>query len=146
MDEIWINYCRMLVGFGMKEFVVVTDLRCDHLKEPLIKETPSKISKVSRTAKPLPSNKGKALSKRPPTKTNKCKEKIDGLLDIVECDYRATMFLKNLKDKTIPKKYKEQLCLVWFVYSIILTRDVNKVIKDDLMKLAEDFEKFNNYP
>ncbi|KAF3632975.1 hypothetical protein FXO38_25836 [Capsicum annuum] len=82
MDEIWINYCGMLVYFGLKDFHIVTGLRCDHPKEPLIKETSYKRSKASRTAKPRPSNKGMALSQRPPTKTNKCKEKIDGLLDI----------------------------------------------------------------
>ncbi|KAF3645218.1 putative glycerol-3-phosphate 2-O-acyltransferase 6-like [Capsicum annuum] len=59
--------------------------------------------------------------------------------------YRANKLLKHLKNKTIPKKYKEQLCLVWFAHSVILARDVNKVIENDLLKLAEDFEKFNYY-
>ncbi|KAF3669717.1 putative glycerol-3-phosphate 2-O-acyltransferase 6-like [Capsicum annuum] len=59
---------------------------------------------------------------------------------------RATMLLQYLKDKSIPKKYKEKLCLVWFSHFVIIARDINKVIKDDLLELAEDLEKFNNYP
>ncbi|KAM3326364.1 hypothetical protein P3S67_001490 [Capsicum chacoense] len=49
------------------------------------------------------------------------------------------------KDKAIPKKYKKQLCLFWFVHYVILGRDVNKVIEDDLLDLVEDLKKFNNY-
>ncbi|KAF3666412.1 hypothetical protein FXO38_09081 [Capsicum annuum] len=41
-------------------------------------------------------------------------------------------------DKTIPKHYMEQFCLVWFAHSVILARDINKVIEDDL--LAWSFE------
>ncbi|KAF3626922.1 putative glycerol-3-phosphate 2-O-acyltransferase 6-like [Capsicum annuum] len=63
MDEIWINYCDMPICFGIKEFAIVTGLRCDRPKEPLIKEMPHKNSKESRTTKPPLLNKGKALSK-----------------------------------------------------------------------------------
>ncbi|KAF3661648.1 hypothetical protein FXO37_12828 [Capsicum annuum] len=52
----------------------------------------------------------------------------------------------DLEDKTIPKQYREKLCLVWFVHSVILAKDVRKVIEDDLLVLADDFEKFNDYP
>ncbi|KAM3379751.1 hypothetical protein P3S68_012165 [Capsicum galapagoense] len=52
----------------------------------------------------------------------------------------------HLEDKTIPEQYKEQLCLVWFAHSVILARDVNNVIEDNLLAHAEDFDKFNNYP
>ncbi|KAH0639780.1 hypothetical protein KY285_036366 [Solanum tuberosum] len=41
MDEIWINYCDMSVCFGMKEFAIVTGLRC----HPLSKVTPFKKSR-----------------------------------------------------------------------------------------------------
>ncbi|KAF3621025.1 hypothetical protein FXO37_33012 [Capsicum annuum] len=66
MDETWINYYGMPIYFGMREFAIVTCLRCDRPKKPLIKETPRKKSKASRTTKPPPLNKGKALSKQPP--------------------------------------------------------------------------------
>ncbi|KAF3634418.1 putative glycerol-3-phosphate 2-O-acyltransferase 6-like [Capsicum annuum] len=66
MDESWINYCGMPVYFGIKEFAIVTGLRCDLPKKPLIKETPHKKSKASRTPKTPPSNEGKA-----PTNTRK---------------------------------------------------------------------------
>ncbi|KAH0633613.1 hypothetical protein KY284_036399 [Solanum tuberosum] len=41
MNEIWINYCDMSVCFGMKEFAIVTGLRC----HPLSKVTPFKKSR-----------------------------------------------------------------------------------------------------
>ncbi|KAH0746449.1 hypothetical protein KY285_008106 [Solanum tuberosum] len=44
MDEIWINYCGMPVYFGMKEFAIVTELRCHPPSEPL--------PKVARLRKP----------------------------------------------------------------------------------------------
>ncbi|KAF3649963.1 hypothetical protein FXO37_18709 [Capsicum annuum] len=56
------------------------------------------------------------------------------------------MLLEDIKDKSIPKKYNEKLCLVMFAHSIILARDVYKVIEDDLLEFADDFEKFKNYP
>ena len=67
-------------------------------------------------------------------------------MDIAGRGYKDNKLIKHLKDKTISKQYKEKLCLVWFFHSVILARGVNKVIEDDLLKLAEDFEKFNNYP
>ncbi|KAF3682566.1 hypothetical protein FXO38_01232 [Capsicum annuum] len=146
MDTIWINYGGMPVCFSLTKFSTVIGLRYDHLEEPLIKETPHKSSTTSRIAKPPPPNRGKALSQRLSTKTNKCKKKINVLLNIVGHGYKAYKLIKNLKDKTISKKYDEKLCLAWFTHSVISVRDVNKVIEDDLLKLAEDFEKFNNYP
>ncbi|KAM3358374.1 hypothetical protein P3S68_021305 [Capsicum galapagoense] len=119
MDEIWINYCGMPVCFGLQEFTLVTGLRCHHPEGP----PPRKRSKA-----------------------RKCKEKIDGLFDIARRGYKALDLLTDLRDKTIPEKYREQLCLVWFAHSIILARDVNKVLEDDLLARAEDFDKFNNYP
>ncbi|KAM3202905.1 hypothetical protein P3L10_030531 [Capsicum annuum] len=104
MDEIWINYCGMPIYFGLKEFAIVTGLICDHPEEPLIKETPQKGS-------------------------SKLKGKKDGLLGIVECSiYKAADLMADLEDKDIPKHCREKLCLVWFVYSVLLARDVRKVI------------------
>ncbi|KAF3649263.1 hypothetical protein FXO37_19042 [Capsicum annuum] len=120
------------------------EMRCPI--EPFIKETPRKRSMVSRTTKAPPSNRGKALTKQPTTKTNKHKEKIDGLLEITGRSYKTVNLIEDLKDKTIPKQYREKLCFVWFAHSIILARDVNKDIEDDLLALAKDFEKFNDYP
>ncbi|KAF3638755.1 hypothetical protein FXO38_23072 [Capsicum annuum] len=95
-----------------------------------------KKSKESRTIKPPPSNRRKALSQIPPTKTNKRKEKIDRLLDIAGHRYKSNKLIKHLKGKTISKKYKEQLCLFWFAHSVILARDINKFIQDDLLKVV----------
>ena len=124
MDEIWINYYGMSFCFGLQEFAIVMGLRCHRPEEPPIaKGTPCKSSKA-----------------------RKRKEKIDGLFDIARCGYKASDLLTDLEDKTIPEQYREQLCLVWFAHSVILARDVNKVIEDYLLARAEDFDKFNNYP
>ncbi|KAF3626078.1 hypothetical protein FXO37_30527 [Capsicum annuum] len=109
--------------FGLEEFAIVVGLRCHHPEEPPIaKGTPCKRSKSSKR-----------------------KKKIDGLFDIARRGNKASDLLTDLMDKTIPKEYMEQLCLVWFTHSVILERDVSKVIEDDLLARAEDFDKFNNY-
>ncbi|KAM3202204.1 hypothetical protein P3L10_029828 [Capsicum annuum] len=124
MDKIWINYCGMPVCFGLQEFDIVTGLRYHHPKEPPIaKGRPRKRSKVRKRM-----------------------EKINELFDIARRVYKALDLLTDLMDKTIPKQYKEQLCLAWFAHLVILARDVNKVMEDDLLARAKDFDKFNNYP
>ncbi|KAF3618228.1 hypothetical protein FXO38_33555 [Capsicum annuum] len=126
----------MPICFGLKEFDIVTGLRCDRPEESLTKETPRIRSKESKTAKPPPpSNRRKALSKTPP----------NGLLDFAGHSYKIVDLIEDLKDKTIPKQYRDKLCLVWFAYFVILVRDIKKVIEDDLLALADDFEKFNDY-
>ncbi|KAM3326322.1 hypothetical protein P3S67_001448 [Capsicum chacoense] len=107
--------------FPISMVSIVTGLRCHRPEEPLIKETPHKGS-------------------------NKFKRKKYGLLGIVGHSYKADDLMVDLEDKNIPKEYKEKLCLVWFVHSVLLSRDVRKVIQDDLLVLADDFEKFNDYP
>ncbi|KAM3397828.1 hypothetical protein P3S68_001342 [Capsicum galapagoense] len=121
MDEVWINYSGMSVCFGLKKFAIMTDLRCDRPEEPLIKETPHKGS-------------------------NKRKVKKDGLYDIVGPSYKEEDLMVNPENKNIPKHYKKKLCLVWFVHSVLLARDIRKVIEHDLLVLAYDFGKFNDYP
>ncbi|KAM3289066.1 hypothetical protein P3S67_017353 [Capsicum chacoense] len=120
VDEIWINYCGMPVCFGLQEFAIVTGLRCHRPEEP---------------PPPLKSSKAR-----------KRKKKIDGLFDIARSGYKALDLLTYLEDKTIPEQYMEQLFLVWFAHSVLLARDVNKVIEDDLLERAEDFDKFNHHP
>ncbi|KAM3340185.1 hypothetical protein P3S68_030055 [Capsicum galapagoense] len=122
IDEVWINYSGMSVYFGLKEFAIVMGLRCDSPEEPLIKETPYK-------------------------GPNKCKGKKDGLLGIVgHSSYKAANLMADLEDKDIPKHCREKLFLVLFVHSVLLARDVKKVIEDDLLVFADDFDKFNDYP
>ncbi|KAM3397803.1 hypothetical protein P3S68_001316 [Capsicum galapagoense] len=40
MDEVRIYYYGILVCFGLKEFAILTGLRCDRSEEPVIKKTP----------------------------------------------------------------------------------------------------------
>ena len=35
-NEILINYCGMPIFFGIREFVIVTGLKCDHPVEPIV--------------------------------------------------------------------------------------------------------------
>ncbi|KAM3268772.1 hypothetical protein P3S67_030736 [Capsicum chacoense] len=121
MDEVWINYCGMPICFGLKEFTIMTGLRCDRSEKPAIKKTPHKGS-------------------------NKRKVKKDGLLGIVGPSYKVKNLIADLKNKDIPNHYREKLCLVWFVHSILLARDVKKVTERDLLALADDFGRFNDYP
>ncbi|KAM3341920.1 hypothetical protein P3S68_026886 [Capsicum galapagoense] len=120
MDEVCINYCGMHVCFRLKEFVIVTGLRCDRPEEPAIKKIPHK-------------------------RSNKRKVKKYGLLGIVGPSYKVKDLIADLKNKDIPKLYREKLCLVWFVHSVLLARDVKKVIECDLLALADDFGRFNDY-
>ncbi|KAM3283060.1 hypothetical protein P3S67_026705 [Capsicum chacoense] len=121
MDEVWIYYYGMPIYFGLKEFAIVTGLRCDLPKEPAIKKIPHKGS-------------------------NKRKVKKDGFLGIVGPSYKVKDLITDLKNKDIPKNYRKKLCLVWFVHSVLLARDVKKVIEHDFSVLVDDFGKFNDYP
>ncbi|KAM3285247.1 hypothetical protein P3S67_024046 [Capsicum chacoense] len=121
MDEVWINYYGMSICFGLKEFAIVTGLRCDRPEELAIKKTPHKGS-------------------------NKCKVKKYGLLGIVGPSYKVKNLIADLKNKEIPNHYREKFCLVRIVHSVLSARDVNKVIERDLLALADDFGRFNDYP
>ncbi|KAH0712709.1 hypothetical protein KY289_008668 [Solanum tuberosum] len=147
MDEIWINYCGMPVCFGMKEFAIVTGLRCHPPSKPL--------PKVARLRKPREKKifksvkVGKKGKKPVNTKTNKGKEKLDNeneLLAIIGPSYKAKDLIEDLQSKKVLKKHKERLCLVWFVHAILWAKDINNVIDLSLFVLAQDLDAFNNYP
>ena len=76
MDEVWINYCGMPVCFGLKEFAIVTGLRCDRPEEPAIRKTPHKGS-------------------------NNHKVKKYGFLDIIGPSYKVEDLIADLKNKDI---------------------------------------------
>ncbi|KAK4341040.1 hypothetical protein RND71_039541 [Anisodus tanguticus] len=67
-------------------------------------------------------------------------------MDLVGKSYKEKRFLEDLKSKTVSKKHKELLCLVWFMYIVLWAKDTNINIPLGLVKLAEDPEAFNNYP
>ncbi|KAH0659568.1 hypothetical protein KY289_028316 [Solanum tuberosum] len=150
MDEIWINYCGMPVCFGIKEFAIVTGLRCHPPSEPLPKVArlrkprEKKISKSVKVGK-----KGKKPVKTVNTKTNKGKEKPNNeneLLAIIGPSYKAKDLIEDLQSKKVLKKHKKRLCLVWFVHAILWAKDINNVIDLSLFVLAQDLDAFNNYP
>ncbi|KAG5596069.1 hypothetical protein H5410_037301 [Solanum commersonii] len=150
MDEIWINYCGMPVCFGMKEFAIVTGLRCHPPSEPLPKVArlrkprEKKISKSVKVGK-----KGKKPVKTVNTKINKGKEKLNNeneLLAIIGPSYKAKDLIEDLQSKKVLKKHKERLWLVWFVHAILWAKDINNVIDLSLFVLAQDLDAFNNYP
>ncbi|KAH0693922.1 hypothetical protein KY285_021019 [Solanum tuberosum] len=150
MDEIWINYCGKPVCFGMKEFAIVTGLRCHPPSEPLPKVArlrkprEKKISKSVKVGK-----KGNRSVKTINTKTNKGKEKLNNeneLLAIIGPSYKAKDLIEDLQSKKVLKKHKERMCLVWFVHAILWAKDINNVIDLSLFVLAQDLDAFNNYP
>ncbi|KAH0730698.1 hypothetical protein KY285_001610 [Solanum tuberosum] len=150
MDEIWINYCGMPICFDMKEFAIVTGLRCHPPSEPLPKVArlrkprEKKISKSVKVAK-----KGKKPVKTVNTKINKGKEKLNNeneLLAIIGPSYKAKDLIEDLQSKKVLKKHKERLCLVWFVHAILWVKDINNVIDLSLFVLSQDLDAFNNYP
>ncbi|KAG5573787.1 hypothetical protein H5410_063553 [Solanum commersonii] len=131
MDEIWINYCGMLICFGMKEFSIVTGLRCHPSSEPLPKVARLRKSREKEIFKSIKiGKKGKKPVKTVNAKTNKGKEKLNN---------------KN-EFKKVLKKHKERLCLVWFVHAILWAKDINNVIDLSLFVFAQDLDAFNNYP
>ena len=119
----------MPICFGIKEFAIITGLRCHHAVQP------------------LPIVKPKNTTNK--TKKVKGKEKIaddDDLVDIVGKSYRSTNLLTDLESKTLSSKHKESLRLVWFVHAILWAKDTKQVIPTSLLKLSQDREEFNNYP
>ncbi|KAG5627958.1 hypothetical protein H5410_013176 [Solanum commersonii] len=133
MDEIWINYCGMPVCFGMKEFAIVTGLRCHPPSEPL--------PKVARLRKPREKKISKLVKvdkkgKKPVnTKTNKGKEKLNNenkLLAIIGPSNKAKDLIEDLQSKKVLKKHKERLCLVWFVHAILWAKDINNYLVSKL--------------
>ncbi|KAF3667371.1 hypothetical protein FXO37_10054 [Capsicum annuum] len=71
---------------------------------------------------------------------------VESIVTYIESVGMHQTSLADLKDKDIPKHCREKLCLVWFVHSILLAKDIRKVLKDDFLVLADDFDKFNDYP
>ncbi|KAH0761255.1 hypothetical protein KY290_017328 [Solanum tuberosum] len=150
MDEIWINYCGMPICFGMKEFAIVTGLRCHPPSEPLPKVARSRKPREKKISKSVKvGKKGKRPVKTVNTKTNKGKEKLNNeneLLAIIGPSYKAKDLIEDLQSKKKLKKHKERLCLVWFVHVILWAKDINNVIDLSLFVLAQDLDAFNNYP
>ncbi|KAK4708993.1 hypothetical protein R3W88_029918 [Solanum pinnatisectum] len=90
------HYFGMPIYFGIKEFAIITGLRCHHAVQP------------------LPIVKSKNTTNK--TKKVEGKEKIaddDDLVDIVGKSYKSTNLLKDLESKTLSSKHKESLCLAW---------------------------------
>ncbi|KAK4379729.1 hypothetical protein RND71_001591 [Anisodus tanguticus] len=67
------------------------------------------------------------------------------LVDLVEKSCKEKHLLEHLKSKTVSRKHKESLCLVWFVQSVLWAKDTNLNKSLGLFKLAEAREAFNNY-
>lgn len=81
MDEIQTNYYGMLIYFGIKDFFIVTELKCHPTSEPSSTVTPLKKSKKDKTSKsPKTSKKVQTpapkASNKTTTKTNTSKDKI----------------------------------------------------------------------
>ncbi|PHU08954.1 hypothetical protein BC332_20814 [Capsicum chinense] len=127
MDEVWINYCGMPVYFGWKDFTIVTELKCYSHSQF--------ISILTQKKSPHTPEKGKGKS---------CDR--EDLVSIVGPSFKNKNLIETLKGKTLPKKHKQSLCLVWFIHDILWARDVNNNISLGLIELSEDIDVFNSYP
>ncbi|KAF3640406.1 hypothetical protein FXO38_22156 [Capsicum annuum] len=123
MDEVWINYCGMLVYFGWKEFAIVTGLKC----YPPFPSHVIPILTPKKAPHTLKKSKGKSCDR-------------DHLVSIVDPSFKNKNLIEALKGKRISKKHKQSLCLVWFVHNIFWARDVNNNITIGLITLSEDLE------
>ncbi|KAH0658941.1 hypothetical protein KY285_027490 [Solanum tuberosum] len=134
----------------MKEFAIVTGLRCHPPSEPLPKVARLRKSKEKKIFKSVKvGKKGKKSVKTINTKINKGKEKLNNeneLLAIIGPSYKAKDLIEDLQSKKVLKKHKERLCLVWFVHANLWAKDINNVIELSLFVLAQDLDAFNNYP
>ncbi|PHU01241.1 hypothetical protein BC332_31028 [Capsicum chinense] len=129
MDEVWINYCGILVCFGWKEFAIVTGLKYYPLSPSQV------IPTLTQKNAPCTPRKGKVkLSDR------------DDLVSIVGPSFKNKNLIEALKGKGLSKKHKQSLCLVSFVHNVLWARDVNNNISLGLINLFEDIEAFNIYP
>ncbi|PHU07129.1 hypothetical protein BC332_23618 [Capsicum chinense] len=129
MNGVWINYCGMPVCFGWKEFAIVTGL----------KYYPSSPSQVIPTLTPK-------KSPHTPQKGKRKSSDREDLVSIIGPSFKNKNLIEVLKGKGLSKKHKQSLCLIWFVHNILWARDVNNIIRPDLINLSEDLEAFNSYP
>ncbi|PHT27124.1 hypothetical protein CQW23_33274 [Capsicum baccatum] len=123
MDEVWINYNGIPICFGWEEFAIVTGLK-------YYPPSPSQV---------IPTLTQKKAPRTPKKEKGKSSDR-DYLVSIVGPSFKNKNLIEALKGKGLSKKYKQSLCLVWFVHNVLWARDVNNNISLDLINLSEDLE------
>ncbi|XP_060202978.1 uncharacterized protein LOC132631419 [Lycium barbarum] len=58
----------------------------------------------------------------------------------------AEKLLVVVRGPKLTKEEKLKCCLVWFVHTILLAKDMSKGVDHDLIKMADDLELFKSYP
>ncbi|XP_059309802.1 uncharacterized protein LOC132060929 [Lycium ferocissimum] len=102
--------------FGLKEFALITGLNCGSY--------PSQ-SREDRTIK-----KGAEFYTKV---TRKKKITSDKLLSVI-------------RGPRLNKEEKLKCCLVWFLHTILMAKDVSRGVDADWFKMADDLEFFQSYP
>ncbi|XP_059311307.1 uncharacterized protein LOC132062847 isoform X1 [Lycium ferocissimum] len=115
--ELWFEYENLPICFGLKEFALMTGLRCHPF--------PSEEALASRVKKGEPlwefvSKEGKTVT--------------------------ANFLLEKIKSPETPKNFKFSLALVWFYHCILCARDISSGVDADMTKLACKPSVFNEYP
>ncbi|KAK4352937.1 hypothetical protein RND71_028455 [Anisodus tanguticus] len=84
----------------------------------------------------------------PPADEELKKARTDGqkLLDFVGKKITGAKLFALLKSSKVTKDYKESLCLVWFLHSILCAKDLNKNVEADWIRLSWSKTIFNKYP
>jgi len=117
-QELWFDYKRLPVCFGLREFAIMTRLNCGH------SYTNSKLQKYLLDGEKL--WKLIAKGKRPVTG-------------------KIVLELIKSKSKKI-EKYKYALCLIWFIHCILLAKASNYGVSEATVRLASTEEDFYHYP
>ena len=109
-DEILINYCGMPVFFCIREFVIVTGLKChpplELVLEYIVKKEPRRRKKGVKEGQ-------QSLS-----------TKEQDLMSLVGKIFKNSDLVNLLEHEDTPRKHKEPLYLLLFIHNILLPKDL----------------------
>ncbi|PHU19544.1 hypothetical protein BC332_10695 [Capsicum chinense] len=78
---------------------------------------------------------------------NNARFQIKRVYDLLKrSSFKNINLIEVLKGKSLSKKHKKSLSLVWFLHNVLWARDVNNNMPLGLIMLSEDLEAFNRYP
>ncbi|XP_060178111.1 uncharacterized protein LOC132608052 [Lycium barbarum] len=104
------------VCFDLNEFALITGLNCG--------------SYPSRTREERAVKRGAAFCTKACRDRKICAEKL----------------LAVIRGPRLTKEEKLKCCLVWFMHTIVLAKDVSRGVDHDTIKMADDLEFFSSYP
>ena len=107
----------MPVFFYIREFAIVTGLKCHPPVEPI----PEYIVKTEPRRKKIVKEVAEAGQQSLPTEEQ-------DLTSLVGKSFKNSNLLCLLEREYTPRKHKESLCLFWFTHNILLPKDLGNNI------------------